>query len=402
MNPSDPIAALEIGTTRTVIAIGEPLGDGRMRIAAYDSIPSSGVRKSQIVDVAQARYSVASVQKKLVTQFDYAVSQAYLVVSGPQIRTDQFSVQVQLPRATVTDEDIEEIGERMYDVALPQDRQALEIARLSYGLDDLDNVTSPKGMSGHLLKLRTLCIHGSAQRIADARNAADAAKLEVLDVCYAGTSAAAAVLTPQQKRDGALVIDLGGGSTNFTAWADGRLLYADVIGVGGDHVTEDIRYAFSISLAQAENLKNTSASAMIGPDDASVRIPLPASTPGFNDASISLRALNTVVNARLSELFTIIRTKLDEVNLLHRLNAGVFLTGGGSSMKNILPLASNVFGRAVSIGQIVPEIEGLENEANPSALATIVGTLIQTVPAESENKSFMDAVRSFFGGNKKK
>jgi len=402
MNPSDPIAALEIGTTRTVIAIGEPLGDGRMRIAAYDSIPSSGVRKSQIVDVAQARYSVASVQKKLVTQFDYAVAQAYLVVSGPQIRTDQFSVQVQLPRATVTDDDIEEIGERMYDVALPQERQALEIARLCYGLDDLDNVTSPRGMSGHLLKLRTLCIHGSAQRIADAKNAADAAKLEILDVCYAGTSAAAAVLTPQQKRDGALVIDLGGGSTNFTAWADGRLLYADVIGVGGDHVTEDIRYAFSISLAQAENLKNTSASAIIGPDDASVRIPLPASTPGFTDASISLRALNTVVNARLSELFTIIRTKLDEENLLHRLNAGVFLTGGGSSMKNILPLAANVFGRAVSIGRIVPEIEGLENEPNPAALATIVGTLIQTIPAESANKSFMDAVRSFFGGNKRK
>ena len=48
------------------------------------------------------------------------------------------------------------------------------------------------------------------------------------------------------------------------------------------------------------------------------------------------------------------------------------------------------------------EIEGLENEANPAALATIVGTLIQTVPAASENKSFMDAVRNFFGGNKKK
>ena len=82
MNPSDPIAALEIGTTRTVIAIAEPLGEGRIRVAAYDGIPSSGVRKSQIVDIAQARYSVASVQKKLVTQSDYAVAQAYLVVSG--------------------------------------------------------------------------------------------------------------------------------------------------------------------------------------------------------------------------------------------------------------------------------------------------------------------------------
>jgi len=401
MNSSDPIAALEIGTTRTVIAIAEPLGEGRLRVSAYDGIPSSGVRKSQIVDVAQARYSVSSVQKKLVSQFDYAVAQAYLVISGPQIRTQESSVQIPLQRGVVGDEDIEEIGERMYDIALPAERQALEVARLSYGLDDIENIVSPKGMSGHILKLRTLCIHGSAQRIADAKSAADAAKLEILDVCYAGTSAAAAVLTPQQKRDGALVIDLGGGSTNFTAWSDGRLLYADVIGVGGDHVTEDIRDAFTVSVAQAEQLKLASASAMIGPDDASVRIPLPATTPGFNAASISLRALNTVVNARLSELFTIIRTKIDEANLLHRLNAGVFLTGGGSSMKNILPLASNVFGRAVRLGQIVPEVEGLEQEKNPAALATIVGTLIQTIPPESPRRSFMDALRHIFGGSKK-
>ena len=388
MNPSDPIAALEIGTTRTVIAIAEPLGEGRIRVAAYDGIPPSGVRKSQIVDIAQARYSVASVQKKLVTQSDYAVAQAYLVVSGPQIRTQESSVQIPLARGVVSDEDIEEIGDRMYDVTLPAERQALEVARICYGLDDIENIVSPKGMNGHILKLRTLCIHGSAQRIADAKSAADAAKLEILDVCYAGTSAAAAVLTAQQKRDGALVIDLGGGSTNFTAWADGRLLYADVIGVGGDHVTEDIRDAFTISVAQAEQLKFSSASAMIGPDDGSVRIPIPASTPGFNAASISLRALNTVVNARLSELFTIVRTKIDEANLLHRLNAGVFLTGGGSSMKNILPLASNVFGRAVRLGQIVPEVEGLEQEKNPAALATIVGTLIQTIPSESPRRSF--------------
>ena len=402
MNPSDPIAALEIGTTRTMIAIAEPLGEGRIRIAAYDSIPSNGVRKSQIVDVAQARYSVAAVQKKLVSQFDYAVAQAYLVISGPQIRTQPTNVQIPLPRGVVGEEDIEEIGDRMYDVTLPAERQALEVARISYGLDDIDNIVSPKGMNGHILKLRTLCIHGSAQRIADAKSAADAAKLEILDVCYAGTSAAAAVLTPQQKHDGALVIDLGGGSTNFTAWADGRLLHADVIGVGGDHVTEDIRDAFTLSLTQAEQLKIDSASAMIGPDDASVRIPLPATTPGFNAASISLRALNTVVNARMGELFTIIRTKLDEVNLLHRLNAGIFLTGGGSSLRNVLPLASNVFGNNVRLGKIVPEVEGLEQEKNPAALATIVGTLLQTTPSEPSRRSFLDVIFPFFRGNKRK
>jgi len=77
MNSAEPIAALEIGTTHTMIAIAEPLGEGRIRVAAYGSIPSSGsVHKSQVVDVAKARYSVSSVQKKLVSQFDYAVAQA--------------------------------------------------------------------------------------------------------------------------------------------------------------------------------------------------------------------------------------------------------------------------------------------------------------------------------------
>ena len=132
-----------------------------------------------------------------------------------------------------------------------------------------------------------------------------------------------------------------------------------------------------------------------------MRIPLPATTPGFNASSISLRALNTVVNARMSELFTIIRTKIEEAELSHRLNAGIFLTGGGSSMKNVLPLASNVFGRPVLLGKLVPEVEGLDNEKNPAAFATIVGTLLQTVPAEPPRHSFLDFLRNLFGGKKK-
>ena len=115
-----------------------------------------------------------------------------------------------------------------------------------------------------------------------------------------------------------------------------------------------------------------------------------------------IRALNTVVNARMSELFTIIRTKIDEAELSHRINAGVFLTGGGAYMKNVLPLASNIFGRQVLLGKIVPEVEGLENERTPAALATIVGTLLQTVPTEQPRRSLMDFFRIFLGGKKKK
>ena len=73
MNPSDPIAALEIGTSRTAIAIAEPLPGGRIKIATLSSIPSSGVRKSQIVDVGQARYSLVFVLMLLAFQCYYSI-----------------------------------------------------------------------------------------------------------------------------------------------------------------------------------------------------------------------------------------------------------------------------------------------------------------------------------------
>ena len=119
MNLSDPIAALEIGTTRTVIAIGEPLEGGRVRVAAVGAIPSSGVRKSQIVDISQARYSVESVLRRLADQSDYSIGQAYLVVSGPQIRTKPVVAQCPVDGGVVRDEHLAEVDARSYEMGLP-------------------------------------------------------------------------------------------------------------------------------------------------------------------------------------------------------------------------------------------------------------------------------------------
>lgn len=401
MNLSDPIAALEIGTSRTCIAIGEPRPGGRIKIATLSTIPSSGVRKSQIVDVAQARYSVESVLKRLSDQSDYSIGQAYLAVSGPQIKTMPVVGQCPVDGGVVQDEEIEEVNARACEAGLSTEREAIEFSQIGYKLDDVDGITSPRGMSGRLLSLRSLCIHGCTQRLNDARAAARDAKLEIPDVAFAGTCAAAAVLTQQDKRDGALVIDLGGGSTSYTAWADGQLVQAGVIGVGGDHVTNDVRIAFSVSQAQAEQLKTTAASAIISQQDATVRVPVPNPMPGFKAATVSRRALNTVVNARLQELFTIIRARLDEAVLLHRLNTGVVLTGGGSAMPGVAELASAVFGHRVRLGTFVPEIEPLPDDNHPEAYAVLAGLLLRAYQQEAPEPSVFDTIKKFFGISRK-
>ncbi len=400
MNLSEPIAALEIGTSNTVIAIGEALSGGRVKVAAINSIPSAGVRKSQIVDSAQARYSIESVLKHLSDQSDYSIGQAYLAVSGPQIRTKAVNAQTTVDGGVVHDEDIEFVKSQSYETGLAQDRFPIELSQIGYSLDDVDGIASPKGLNGHLLTLRSLCIHGSLPRINDARAAAHQAKLELPEVSFAGICAAAAVLTQQNKKDGALVIDLGGGSTSFTAWTDGKLVNAGVIGVGGDHVTNDIRIAFSISLAQAEHLKTTAASAIISSEDATVRVNVPDPMPGFKAATVSRRALNTVVNARLHELFSIICQQMDEAGLLHRLNAGIVLTGGGSALPGTVRLAADVFGCGARVGALLPEIEGLEKDPHPAARAVIAGLLLLARQQDEPSTGFFDSIKKIFRSHK--
>ena len=373
MNLTDPVAALEIGTTHTSIAIAEPLGPGRLNIVAKGNIPSSGVRKSQITDIAKASVSVSSVLKSIEGQSGYSIGHAALAISGPQIRTERVTTQWQVDK-TVTDNDLAEIYNRSCDTGLEDDRVLLDISELGYGLDDLDGITSPKGMSGRLLKLRTLVVHGSKSRVNDAKTAASNAKLEISDAYFAGRCAAEAVLTPEDKTAGPLVIDLGGGSTSYAAFSDGRMIHAGILGVGGDHVTNDIRLAFSISLAQAERIK-MSASAFFSPDRTG-RVEIPSSLISGDGATVSMRALDTIVNARIGELFSVIREKLDTDGVLHRIGGGVVLTGGGARLMNITSLARSIFGGIVRIGTLIPGIEGLEHEEFPAQYATIAGALL--------------------------
>lgn len=393
-------AALEIGTTRTVLAVGEAKTGERLRVTCHAEIPSTGVRKSQILDISQATQSIRSVLRAVekkqseTTGDSLTIGNAFLVVSGQHVKADPYQGTAQVEGAKVGTNDINEAIRSSRLMALPRDRELLDIVEQAYGLDDLGGIASPKGMSGRVLKLDTLQIHADKNRIDNARTAAGEAHLEIRDPLFAATCAAEVVLRPGDKRNGALVLDLGGGSTGWAVYADGYLVTANAIGVGGDHVTNDIAYAFQTTQAQAEALKREEACAVVGGDkSAGPRANLPGSSPLMEARTISRRALDTVVNLRCKEIFTIIRNDLEDRDLLHRLNAGVFLTGGGAALKGIDSLARRELGMPVRIGTPT-EVDGLETETHSESFAAIAGALLYA-HRNYEEKSF---IKSLLGG----
>ena len=391
-------AALEIGTTRTVLAIGEAAVGDKLKVTCHAEIPSTGVRKSQILDINQATQSIRSVlreieKKQLAVGNSITIGNAFLVVSGQHVKADSFTGTAQIARGKVTAEDMNEVGHNTRAMVLPKDRELLDFVDRAYGVDDIGGISAPKGMSGRVLKLDAIQIHADANRINNARTAANEAHLEIREPLFAATCVGDAVLSDLEKRNGALVLDIGGGSTGFAAYSDGYLAYTGVIGVGGDHITNDIAHAFQTTQAQAEELKIRDASAMIGTNSGEPRVKIPGSSPLMESRTISRRALDTVVNARLRELFGILREKLEEADLLHRLHAGAFITGGGAAMRGIDALIQRELCMPVRTGVPI-NVDGLSDERHPEAFASVAGALLYAHRNYEEKSLF----RAIFGG----
>lgn len=390
-------AALEIGTTRTVLAIGEVDANGRLRIISHAEIPSTGVRKSQILDIRQATQSIRSVlqqtESKLAASGDrITLGNAFLVVSGQSVKADPFSASTQVEGGQVGPEAIDAVQRAAHAMTLPRDRELLDVIDQDYALDRLGGIASPRGMSGRVLSLNTLQVHADRNRVQDARTASEAAHLEIRDPLYAVTCAADAVLEDHERKNGVLVLDLGGGSTGYAAYADGYAVSTGVFGVGGDHVTSDIAQAFQTTHAQAEALKTDEASARVAPaegESARVRVERGESTL-MDNRTVSRRALDTVVNARLLELFTMVRETLEERDVLHRLHAGAVLTGGGAQMRDIEALAEQALGLPVRLGRPV-HVDGLDDAPFPPAFAAVAGALLYA-HRNYEERSILDGI----------
>ncbi len=393
-----PIAALEIGTSRTVLCVGEADTNGRMRITGIGSYPTTGVRKGQIIDLEQARMGVELAAKQAEKQSDVSVWQVLLATSGSHIETliNPGLVTLRGSDRTVTREDVEEVNESANAVSLDADRQLLHTITQTYTLDDQSGIVRPEGLRCKVLKLNVMAVHGLKNRIDNAVGVAKSAHLDVTDVAFAGICAGLAVLTPEQKRNGVLLVDLGGGTTNYIAYCNNVISSVGCLAVGGDHVTNDIALAFNIPLNRAEEVKRAEEGcALIDPDTSGRRVALPADV-GFEERLISSKALQTVINARLDETFRVLRSRLDKEGVLPHLGGGVILTGGGAYLRKVAELAQRIFGLPCRVGSPV-NVDGLEKVEQPASFATVAGLVIYG-QMTFEDRGLLSPLKKLFKG----
>jgi cell division protein FtsA len=370
-----PIVALEVGTSRIRVVVGEAIEDGGVMVIGMGEEPSCGIRKGEVIEFYNATVSIRAALQRAEESADVAIRDAYLALGGRHIAStvNRGSIPLLDSSGEVSEGDIENVAKAAHNIKLEEGREIIHTVNQYYSVDDQSGIVDPLGMEGSNLGLRSLIIHGASNRMRNMAKAVASVPLEIVDSVFSGLCAGLAVLTPTQKESGVLLIDLGGGSTDILLYAPRYLALAQSIGVGGEHVTNDIAIGMKLPHSQAMRLKITRGSAIVDHSLRGKTVSLPAEG-GFDGRTIKLMTLNTIINARMEETFRMIRSICEREGLLHQIGAGVVLTGGGAQMKDVERLAESVFNMPACIGR-PRNVSGIEIASDNPEYAAVTGLL---------------------------
>ena len=399
---SQIIVGLEIGTSKVCAVVGEVNPDtSALTVIGLGQARSRGVRKGEIADPATAAEDVRNAIVEAEQMADVEIRSVYLGVTGAHARgfTNRGVHPVVSADREIAAEDVEDVIRNAKAINLPAENYVVHAIRQHFLVDGQDGIVDPVGMFGSRVEVDMHVIHGNFNRLQNPIRVVKGMQLEVESIVFNGLASSLAVLSPEQKEMGALVIDMGGGTTEFVVYGGGIIKHAGVLAVGGDHISNDLAYGLKVPLGRAEEIKIQNGAACGVESDKGQTI-AGADAHGLPLKSVNLEHLRRIMALRLEETFELVEAQLSQAGLLDFLRAGVFLSGGGARIPGIQQLAEDVFQVPAQLGR-TNSISGLKSALDQPEFATAIG-LVKYGSFQQKRQTgrgfFTRAMRETFGG----
>ena len=134
---------------------------------------------------------------------------------------------------------------------------------VEHELDGECGIQDPRGMIGDELTLNMHLLSVDAAPVRNLELAINRAHLSVETMIATPYASGLATLVDDELELGCACIDMGGGTTSISVFANRQFIHADSIPVGGHHVTMDIARGFSCGIDHAERLKVMQGSVLV-------------------------------------------------------------------------------------------------------------------------------------------
>ena len=377
------VAALDVGTTKVCCLIaradGERGPDGvqKPRIVGIGHQVSSGMRKGAVVDLDLAESSIRAVVEAAEQMAGENIDRVIVNLGGGRHRSRLIAYEISIAGHEIGDADIRRVLDPAnMDGEKTEDREFIHTIPVGYTVDGTRGVIDPRGLFGERLGVNTHIISALRGPLRNLETAVSRCHLAVEAIVVSPYASALGCLSDDEKKMGVTCIDMGGGTTSVAVFFDGELVHAQVLPLGGEHVTNDISRGLVTPLIHAERMKTLYGNALpsASDDEQVIQVPLMGDDPMDEGSTVPRSMLVSIVRPRVEEIFEQLRDRLAESGFDKVAGRGLVLTGGASQLGGVAELASRLLDKQVRLGRPLA-MTGMPEAAAGPTFATCRGLL---------------------------
>ncbi|WP_429843881.1 cell division protein FtsA [Brevibacillus sp. FIR094] len=369
MVSNELIVSLDIGTSKVRVMIGE-INNGSINIIGVGQSHSEGIKKGVIVDIDQTVHAIREAVDHAERMVGVSIEEVYVGITGNHIdlHETQGVVAVSSEDREIREEDIQRVIQAAKVVAIPPDREIIEVVPKEYIVDGQGSIKDPRGMIGVRLEMEGTIVTGLKTVVHNIVRCAQRTNLRVAGIFLQPLAASTVALSKDDKNMGVVLVDIGAGSTTIGVFEQGKLAATTVIGIGGDHITSDISLGLRTHTDVADRVKTKNGCALI--DEASEDVKFKVNRIGSEvEKQFTQVDLANIIEPRAAEIFQLVEDAVYKLGFRDEIAGGYVLTGGTVAMPGMLELAKEELDAPVRIA--IPDYIGVRDPAYTTGVGLI-------------------------------
>ena len=370
------VAGIDIGSSKVACCLGTH-EEGMTEILGYGTVPCGGLRRGIVVDIEETVSSISACLEEAERMSGIMVENAFVGVGGAHIVSENSRGVIAVSKADgeITDEDVKRVVEAARTVSLPPNREILHVIPKTFIIDGQEGIKDPTGMSGVRLETEAHVIGVATGAIKNLTKCVYQSGITIDELVFGPLALAKLLLTKKQKEIGVVLIDIGAGTTSLAIFEEGNLINSGVLPIGSSHITNDIAIGLRVPLDSAEKIKKEygfTDPAQVG-DKEAINL---SKIDKHEEGEASKKYVAEIIEARISELFQMIKDELRKIDRDGMLPAGAVITGGGCQLKGLVDSAKDNLKLPAQIGLPVMEFSGMVDKVNDPLYAQAVGLVL--------------------------
>jgi len=370
------IVALDIGTSKVCVLVGEVNDRGQLEIIGKGTSPMKGTRRGNIINLDQAIEAVKKAVDEAEVMAGLQIDSVFVGIAGDHIRSvnSRGVVSVTGKHKEIAREDIERVIEASKSINIPSELELLHVIPREFVVDGQDGIHDPLGMTAARLEANVHIVTGARTHNQNVLTCVNKAGIAVQEIVLEQLAAAESVLTTDEREMGVLLMDIGAGTTDYAVFLEGNVVHTNVLPVGAGHFTSDISVVLRTPMEDAERIKRRYGCALgsLVTEDDPIEVP---TVGGRAPKILSKHELTNIIEPRAAEIAKLVYRDLEKVGLEKEIRSGVVLVGGGAEMDGMVEMVEQVFDQQARRG--VPRgLGGLADTVNGPEWAAAAGLLL--------------------------